>query len=422
MTPSDDDEHDNPFSGVPFLGDIASMLGSGNETRWESARQTAVHLATGGKTEPNVDPLARHRLSELARVAELHVANVTGLDPNSGGQPSRIEPVTRSAWAADATEAIRPLMDLLADRLAVDAFEDDSGGSGPAGFGSAGMGLDPIEGLLRMISPMMVAMSTGMMAGHLAAGAFGDSDLPVPRGHDRRGDSHRDATVMIIPANIAEFASEWGLDIDDVTLWVAIRELTMRAVLSAPEVDAELDELLSGYVDGFRRASRDLDELASMAEFDMTSIDMSSPDAAQQMNQQMQSIFGNPEFLLGLTRHGDQADIVVRLESLLCVITAYVDDVAAQAGARLIGGYPAMIEAQRRRHVGTKGADFADRLLGVRLSPEALERGRAFIAGVIERSGRDVLARLWLEPDSLPTPAEVAAPGLWLARIDLPLD
>jgi uncharacterized protein (DUF2342 family) len=39
---------------------------------------------------------------------------------------------------------------------------------------------------------------------------------------------------------------------------------------------------------------------------------------------------------------------------------------------------------------------------------------------VVERAGEDGLARLWATERELPTPAEVDAPGLWLARIDLP--
>ena len=34
--------------------------------------------------------------------------------------------------------------------------------------------------------------------------------------------------------------------------------------------------------------------------------------------------------------------------------------------------------------------------------------------------GRDALERLWKSDRELPTPAEIDAPGLWLARIDLP--
>jgi uncharacterized protein (DUF2342 family) len=41
------------------------------------------------------------------------------------------------------------------------------------------------------------------------------------------------------------------------------------------------------------------------------------------------------------------------------------------------------------------------------------------VQGVIERKGEDALTRLWSDELDLPTPAEVDAPGLWLARIGL---
>jgi uncharacterized protein (DUF2342 family) len=45
-------------------------------------------------------------------------------------------------------------------------------------------------------------------------------------------------------------------------------------------------------------------------------------------------------------------------------------------------------------------------------------RGRSFVGGVVERAGANGLARLWESPTTLPTPAEVDAPGLWLARLE----
>ena len=38
----------DPFEGVPFLGDIARMLGQQGGGAWDSARQLAVSVATGG--------------------------------------------------------------------------------------------------------------------------------------------------------------------------------------------------------------------------------------------------------------------------------------------------------------------------------------------------------------------------------------
>ena len=61
----------------------------------------------------------------------------------------------------------------------------------------------------------------------------------------------------------------------------------------------------------------------------------------------------------------------------------------------------------------------AESLFGLHLDQEDVDRGAAFVQGVLGRSGELDLARLWLDEEHLPTPAEVEAPGLWLARINL---
>jgi uncharacterized protein (DUF2342 family) len=58
-------------------------------------------------------------------------------------------------------------------------------------------------------------------------------------------------------------------------------------------------------------------------------------------------------------------------------------------------------------------------MLGVELDRSHYERGQSFCAGVVERAGMEGLNRLWAGPELLPTTAELEAPGLWLARIDL---
>ncbi len=78
-------------------------------------------------------------------------------------------------------------------------------------------------------------------------------------------------------------------------------------------------------------------------------------------------------------------------------------------------------EAVRRRRVEADQSDrFVERLFGLELTQAQYDRGSRFVAGVVERAGAEGLARLWSEERYLPTPAEVDAPGLWLARIDLP--
>jgi uncharacterized protein (DUF2342 family) len=80
-----------------------------------------------------------------------------------------------------------------------------------------------------------------------------------------------------------------------------------------------------------------------------------------------------------------------------------------------------MIDEALRRHRVDRGqaAAFVDRLLGLELDRDHYDRGVAFCKGVVERSGIDGLNRLWTGEEMMPTPAELDAPGLWLARIEL---
>jgi uncharacterized protein (DUF2342 family) len=101
-------------------------------------------------------------------------------------------------------------------------------------------------------------------------------------------------------------------------------------------------------------------------------------------------------------------------------VIGYSDHFMDEIGGRLVTNYPMLTEALRRRRVQTDDADrFIERILGLNLTQEQVDRGTAFVAGVVDRAGDDGLRRLWADERHLPTPNEVDAPGLWLARIDL---
>ena len=69
----------NPFEGMPLFGDLQRLFAAQGPVNWDIARQVGVWTAAEGVAESNVDPLTRIRFEELARVAELHVADATGL-------------------------------------------------------------------------------------------------------------------------------------------------------------------------------------------------------------------------------------------------------------------------------------------------------------------------------------------------------
>jgi coenzyme F420 biosynthesis associated uncharacterized protein len=258
-----------------------------------------------------------------------------------------------------------------------------------------------LGGIMQAFSPVMLGMTAGSMLGHLAVRSFGQYDLPIPRPPNDE--------LMIVLGNLDEFGREWSLPEDDLRLWVCVHEVAHHAVLSLPHVRDRLESLLHAYVAGFEPDSGALE--SKLGELDVG--DMSALTDIQQF-------FGDPEVLLGAIQSPAQRELLPRLEALVAVIVGFVDHLMDEIGQGLIGSYAMVTEAIRRRRVTADPSDrFVERLLGLELTQAQYERGSAFVDGAVERAGRQALERLWRSDRELPTPAEVDAPGLWLARIDL---
>jgi putative hydrolase len=384
----------NPFQGLPIFGDLAKLFQQQGPMSWDAARQLGVSIATGGTPEANVDPVERITIEQLARVAELHVANATGLDTSTTGHGLTIVPVTRSQWTQRTLDAYRPLFEELAGSLHQESpppIETDP--SDPLGW---------MAPLMQMIGPMMLGMTAGSMVGHLARRSLGQYDLPIPRPPSDE--------LLIVPANIDEFGEQWSLPLDDLRLWVCLHDVTHHAVLGIPHVRARLDSLLHRYLAGFQASSVSLEERFG-------ALDVDDPRELSDL----ESLFGDPEALLGAIRTPEQQELLPQLAALVAVLVGYVDHVMDHSGTGLIGSYAMVTEALRRRRVEADTSDrFVEQLFGLELSRDQYDRGEAFVSGVLDRSGEAGLARLWADERHLPTPAEVDAPGLWLARIDLP--
>src|SRR4051812_40262040 len=95
------------------------MQGQG-PVNWDAARQFALSIVSQSGSEPNVDPIARMRLEELVRVADLHVAAATGLSTSVAGGIVTALPVTRAVWAQRTLDSWRPTFERLARALSAD--------------------------------------------------------------------------------------------------------------------------------------------------------------------------------------------------------------------------------------------------------------------------------------------------------------
>jgi len=384
-----------PFDEIPFLGELMRMMqGQGNPSH-DAPRQIAHSIANDGRAESNVDPADRMSVEQLVRVAELQVADATSLDLEKAG-PVKVDVVNRSQWADRTIHDYQPMFDALAGSLSASL---DLPTDMPTDDPMAAM----MQSMSQMMAPLMSSMTTGTMVGNLARRTLGGYDLPVPR-------PAREALLIALP-NLDAFGDEWSLDRNDLRLWVCLHEVATHAAMSVPHVRDRITSLLMQHAAAFTSDPRGIE--SKLGDFDLSK----GPEAFADI----QEILGDPDTILGAVRSPEQEALQPELTALVAAVTGYVDHVMDLIGGKLIGSYSMLTEALRRRRVQADKADrFVERILGLELDSAQYERGTAFANGVIERAGEDGLSRLFSEPTNLPTPNEIDAPGLWLARIDLP--
>jgi putative hydrolase len=422
---SPEDPPEDPFAlfqnafGNIFPGKGLSGIGTPGVSQPGSdpARQIAMAIASEGSSEPNVDPIVRMEYESLVRVAELQVANRTGLTVARSGTLS-VRPVNRTVWASSSVDAYRPYLSKMAQLpsdltegldLGIDGQRLDTGD--PHGEQT----LNWLSGLMSAMAPMMAGMTTGTMVGRLALRSLGTYDLPIPR---PTGGPDAD-TLLIVAPNIEEFGTSWSLPPEDLRLWICLHEVAHHAVLGVPHIRDTIGNLLAQHAGAFRN---DPSDLGGRLGLDFEGLDlggegldsMAGADALARLQGAL-----DPEAVLGAVRSSEQEELLPLLEALVAVVVGVVDYVMDVVGNGLIRSYDQVTEAVRRRRVTTTDADrFVERILGLNLTQEQVDRGASFVVGVVERAGEDGLSLLWEGAQSLPTPSEVDAPGLWLARLE----
>jgi len=381
---------------MPFF-DLGGLLGGVGSDPWAMAARLAVTIATDGGSEGNLDPLLRIQVEELARVAELHVAQATGIVLPSN---TSVEAVSRGTWTEQSLDAYRPFFERFGDAMA-SAMEAELAAAGDGGDLEA----DPLGALLGQVftslGPMLVAASAGSMLGHLGQRALGQYDLPIPRSS---------AKVLVVPVAIDEMAADWGVPVDDLRLWVLVHELTAHAVLSTPHVGKRVEALLIDFASAFRpNVEMITEQFSSMG-------GLTDLSQLQEISESM----NDPDTLLSMMRSPAHDLLVPQFDALVATILGFVGHTVDAICRPLVTENDRIRDRFRQRWVDVTPADrFMERLLGLEVTEGTLGRGDRFIAGIVERVGDAGLERLWADELDLPTAAEVDAPGLWLARIGL---
>ncbi|MFZ4515372.1 MAG: zinc-dependent metalloprotease [Acidimicrobiia bacterium] len=413
-----------PF-GLPADFDLAALmriLASPGPLNWEVAHQVAGFVALGAEdttpmmtfgttnvpTDSPIDPAVDAECRAMADLARQHVASTTGITEVLA---TSVFVLGRRAWADTHLDALRPVLEAFATPLQR-TLESNPFPEGESPFGQELMpGLGSLAGMLPMMAPLLLGMQAGSMVGELAKHALGRYDLPLP--------TNDQPTIVFSEPNITAFADAWSLDARSVRLHVALFETVRVALRTVPWVQRRLSRLAIEYVSGYEIDAERM--RSAFGEFDERLLGGGMLDPAQLDEEAFAGFEVDPQTLLGAMRSPRQVVTLRELQTLFAILEGFADTVCAQIGSGLIPEFTRVEEARRRHRLERGEADrFIEGLLGVELTRAQYELGEHFCTGVVERAGLEGLNRIWSSEQMLPTPAEIEAPGLWLARIDLP--
>ncbi len=306
------------------------------------------------------------------------------------GELPALEMVDRASWIAANLETMRPLISPLSERL--------------------GEQRGPLGAPLASVSGLMVGAQVGALTGMLSQRVLGQYDLAL-----------LDATVpprlLLLAPNLAQAAASLAVDREELVVWVTIHEITHAVQFTgAPwlrdHIGAMLRELLEGLQVSLGGAEDTNGSKESRGQWPRVP---KLPDVTELREMVERARSGQ---LLRLTLGEDRWRLVELMQSAMSLIEGHAEHTMDAVGAEVLPSLPRLRAAMTRRRT-QKGLPWRvlEKLLGLELKMRQYETGRRFCDAVVAEGGPELLARVWVSAEALPTAEELEQPGLWTARI-----
>jgi coenzyme F420 biosynthesis associated uncharacterized protein len=301
-----------------------------------------------------------------------HVAELTRLEEPPVTAATRV--VDRAAWIDVNTSGMRTIMTPLVERLAAD---------------------NPVGRVAERVGGRITGMQVGLVVGFLSGKVLGQFEFfDRPTGQ-----------LMLVAPNLVAVERQLQVEPRDFRLWVCLHEVTHRVQFTAvPWLRTHMLDEVSALTDAIDTDPAVLRQRLSNGVRELVRVVRGQGDGSGLM-----AVIASPE----------QRAVLDRITAFMSLIEGHAEYVMNSVSPDVIPTQPAIEKrfAQRRR----KGGNPLDRLLRKLLGMEAKTRqyvdGSAFVRTVVERIGLDDFNAIWTSRETLPTKAEIAAPGQWIARV-----
>jgi putative hydrolase len=366
---------------MPLFAELQKLLSwSGGPVNWDLAKQLAVSALSAGNSNSIVSPADRAATAEAIRLADLWLEDVTDLP--SGVRT--VETWTRMNWLDATLPTWRQLCEPIASRVTA-AMSTALPQEQLQLLGGAD---NPLGAIMSQVGGLMFGAQVGQGLGGLAQEVVSSTDIGLPLGPI--------GTAALIPENVAAFGEGLERPIDEVRLYLALREAAHQRLFShVPWLRQRLLDTVDSY-------SRGITIDMSVIEDAMRGIDPANPES-------MQEALSGGLFAPQQTPEQDAA--LRRLETLLALVEGWVDSVVAAAAGTRMPGAEALREAVRRRRASGGPAEqtFAT-LVGLELRPRRLRDAAALWWSISEKQGVSGRDAVWSHPDLLPTADDLDDP------------
>jgi len=261
--------------------------------------------------------------------------------------------------------------------------------------------------LLRGFMGTLIATQLGQGIGLLANSITGANDVAIPL-------LKADSGSHLIPQNVNEWADGLGIDLEQVTIYLSLREAAAaRLFANTTWLNSYLKDVIISYGKGI---TIDVDSITRQAEQAMSSgeIDINNPESINlALNAGLFTPQQTPAQELALTK----------LEMALALIEGWIDHVISEVAGDRIPAFNALIENSRRRRATNSPMQqlFAN-LLGVEVSPRKMREASAFWSEVKIIKGSDGRDKCWDDPAFLPMPDDLTDVKAFLNSVTVPDD
>ena len=382
----------DPAALAQMVAQMQRLMAAGGDggVNWEMAHELARQQAVVGG-DPSLGASEIRTVTDAFSVAELWLDAVTDLPPAAA--PARAW--SRAEWVEATLPTWRTLTEPIATSLATalaGALGTSVGQWAPEGE-SGEQPLD-VGSMVHSLGQTVFGLQVGQAVGTLAREVFGATDIGLPL--------LATPAPVLVPRNVSEFGEDLEVPVDEVRLFLALREAAaVRLLTHVPWLRAHLLGAVEAYARGITIDTAQLEEA-------VRSVDVTDPAAIQE------ALSGG---VFGPQTTPTQRAALDRLETSLALVEGWVDEVSAAAAMPHLPHVAQLREMLRRwRAAGGPAEQTLSTLVGLQLRPRRLRDAATLWAAIAAERGQSGRDAVWTHPDLMPTAADLDDPAGYAGR------